>query len=102
MRGGGPVVVTLREQIAHQLRGGWVTARQLSALVRISEKAVPGHLEHVRKSAPAAGERLEVEPPVCLKCDYVFEERGKLTLPSRCPRCKGERIDPPRFRLRVR
>ena len=91
---------TIREQLAAELRKGWVTARQLSTLVRISEKVVPGHLEHVRKSAPGAGERFELEPAVCLKCDYVFEERGKLTLPSRCPRCKGERIDPPRFRLR--
>jgi predicted Zn-ribbon and HTH transcriptional regulator len=92
-------LTTIRDQLHKELRGGFVTARQLSTLVRISEKAIPAHLEHLRKSAAGAGERFEVEPAVCNKCDYVFEDRDKLTRPTRCPKCKGERIDPPRFRI---
>lgn len=76
-----------------------MTARQLSTLVGISEKVIPAHLEHLRKSAAGAGERLEIEAAVCNKCDYVFDDRDKLTRPTRCPKCKGERIDPPRFRI---
>jgi predicted Zn-ribbon and HTH transcriptional regulator len=90
---------TIRDQLHKELCAGWVTARQLSTLVGISEKAVPAHLEHLRKSASGAGERFEVEPAVCNKCDYSFEERERLTRPTRCPKCKGERIDPPRFRI---
>jgi predicted Zn-ribbon and HTH transcriptional regulator len=90
---------TIRDALAKALRTGWLSAQQLSSVVGISEKAVPGHLEHLRKSAKGAAERLEIEPSMCLKCDYVFEHRDRLTRPSRCPACKSERISPPRFRL---
>lgn len=78
-----------------------MSARQLSSLVGISEKVVPTHLEHLRKSAGGAGERFELEPAVCSKCDYVFDDRERLTKPSRCPSCKGQRVEPPRFRILV-
>ncbi len=92
---------TIRDQLHKELCAGWVTARQLSTLVGIAEKAVPAHLEHLRKSAAGAGERFEVEPAVCNKCDYRFEARERLTRPTRCPQCRGERIDPPRFRIQA-
>ena len=90
---------TIRDALRRELRAGWVSARQLSTLVGISEKAVPGHLEHLEKSAAGAGERFEIEPAVCSKCDYVFDDRDRMTKPSRCPACKGQRIEPPRFRI---
>jgi predicted Zn-ribbon and HTH transcriptional regulator len=92
---------TLRDSLRRELRGGWVSARQLSTLVGLSEKVVPKHLEHLRKSAKGAGERFEVEPAVCAKCEYVFDDRERLTKPSRCPACKAQRIEPPRFRIVV-
>lgn len=93
---------TIRDAIRRELRGGWVSARQLSTLVGISEKAVPGHLEHLQKSAAGAGEEFEIEPAVCSKCDYAFDDRDRMTKPSRCPACKGQRIEPPRFRIVAR
>ncbi len=36
-------------------------------------------------------------PATCKKCGYQFTDRERLKKPSRCPRCKSERIDPPRF-----
>lgn len=90
---------TIRDSLANALRTAWFSASQLSSVVSISEKAVPGHLEHLRKSAKGTGERFEIEPSVCLKCDYTFDHRDRLTRPSRCPQCRAERISPPRFRL---
>lgn len=90
---------TIRDALRRELRAGWVSARQLSTLVGISEKVVPDHLEHLEKSAASAGERFEVEPAGCAKCDYVFDDRDRMTKPSRCPACKGQRIEPPRFRI---
>ena len=90
---------TIRDGLARHLRLGWFTARQLSGLVGISEKAVPGHLEHLQKSARAAGEAFEIEPAACSRCDYIFEDRGRLSRPSRCPECKAQRVSAPRFRL---
>ncbi|MBV1861471.1 MAG: transcriptional regulator, partial [Nannocystaceae bacterium] len=72
---------TIRDAIARELRGGWLSARQLSSLVSISEKAVPGHLEHLRKSASGGGQTFELEPAVCTKCDYEFDDRERLSKP---------------------
>lgn len=71
-------------------------------LVGITEKAVPEHLEHLQKSAAGAGEDFEIEPAVCSKCGYAFDDRDRLTKPSRCPACKGQRVEPPRFRIVTR
>lgn len=41
--------------------------------------------------------QLVYEPPRCAACGYVFGELKRIRRPSRCPRCKSERILPPRF-----
>lgn len=94
-----PRATTIRDALRKELREGWLSARQLSSLVGISEKAVPGHLEHLERSATGAGETFEIEPATCSKCDYVFDDRERMTKPSRCPQCKGQRLEPPRFRI---
>jgi len=88
---------TVRSALRQVLREGPLTARELSARVRISEKEVSGHLEHVARSLRHSGERLRVEPAQCLACAFVFKERTRLTKPSKCPVCRSERLDPPRF-----
>jgi predicted Zn-ribbon and HTH transcriptional regulator len=88
---------TLRAQLGDLLREGRFTARDLSARIGISEKDVTQHLEHLARSAKERGERLEVEQPECVDCGFVFKDRTRLTRPSRCPRCKGERVAPPRY-----
>lgn len=92
---------TIREALRQHLLGEtWRTALELSAAVGISEKMVPEHLEHLRKSSAGAGERLEVEPAMCLGCNFTFDRRERFAKPSRCPKCRSERIDAPRFRIR--
>ena len=58
-------------------------------------------LRHVERSARGQGIRLRVVPPECQDCGFDFPGRLKKHLhpPSRCPRCRGERIQPPRFRV---
>ena len=94
-----PRNATVRDELRRCLRLGWASALQLSSSVGLPEKAIPDHLEHLRKSAPAAGERFEVEPARCTDCDFEFDARQKLTRPSKCPKCRGQRIEAPRFRL---
>jgi predicted Zn-ribbon and HTH transcriptional regulator len=89
----------VRAALRDALRGGPRTAHELSALVRVPEKQVAGHLEHLGRSLRAAGERLDVEPARCLDCGFVFRKRDRLGRPSRCPVCRGERLDGPRFRI---
>jgi len=90
---------TVRVALREALRAGPLTARELSGKVGIPEKQVAGHLEHLGRSLKAAGGRLHVEPPRCLDCGFVFRKRDRLSRPSRCPVCRGERVDAPRFAL---
>ncbi len=90
---------TLRAALRDALRAGPLTAHELSARVRIPEKQVAEHLEHLGRSLRAGSERLHVEPARCLDCGFVFRKRDRLTRPSRCPVCRGERVDAPRFAI---
>jgi len=90
---------THREALHAALRHGPRSARELSAEVGLTERDVLAHLGHLDRSLDHTGERLDVEPSRCLACDYVFEDRTRLTKPGRCPRCRGTRIAQPRFAI---
>lgn len=89
--------LTLREALRRVLREGFHTARDLSARVGISEKDIARHLDHLTRSLKHSGERFEIEPPWCHGCGFVFKDRTRLSKPSRCPRCKGQRLAPMRY-----
>ena len=91
---------TKRESIIAALREGSQNTRDLSAMLGMSERDVKGHLEHVRKSVEGAGERFVVTPAVCKQCGFSFDDRKKAKAPSRCPKCKAQRIEPPRYEVR--
>lgn len=90
---------TVRARLREELERGPASARDLSAAVGIREKDVPGHLEHLARSLEAQGRRLAIEPSHCLACGYLFEGRKRLSKPSRCPRCRSERLEPPLFAI---
>lgn len=89
----------MRAALRDALRAGPLTARELSARVGVPEKQVAEHLEHLGRSLKAAGERLQVEPARCLDCGFVFRKRDRLSRPSRCPVCRSEHLDAPRFAI---
>lgn len=90
---------TDRQVIMDLLRHETMTARDISAEAGIPEKRVREALEHVRRSAPAHGLRLVMEPPRCRSCGFAFAKRERFGKPGRCPVCKGSYIEEPRFRL---
>lgn len=59
-------------------------------------------LEHIARSLKNSGFVLLVQPPTCKSCGYVFRDLKRLKKPSKCPRCRSERIYPPRFIIRPR
>jgi len=93
---------TIRESLARVLREGPATARDLSQAVGIRERDVAPHLEHLRRSLRARGERLALSPPECFDCGFAFARRERLTRPGRCPECGGRRIGLPRFAIERR
>jgi len=90
---------TARRTIMLELENGPLSARDISGRVGMSEKDVVGHLEHIQVSLHRAGRRLVVQPAECVKCGFVFEKRGRLTRPGKCPVCRGESIHAPLFSL---
>ncbi len=73
------------------------SARDISADVRIPEKEVCGHLDHLRKSLHREGRRIAVTPAECLACGFVFRKRERLGKPGRCPVCRGEAVSEPLY-----
>jgi len=90
---------TRRQAIAERLREGPATIDALSRDLRLPWTDVIDHLEHLRASIRPP-ETFHVEPPACLKCGFEFTDRKRLSRPSRCPECRGERIAPAQFSIR--
>lgn len=90
---------TIRQQIIDLLTEEERGARELSQMLRIREKEVYDHLEHIERSVSSRKGRFVVTPARCLECSYRFESRRRLTKPGRCPRCKGEHVADPRYRV---
>ncbi len=90
---------TLRQQIIDLLCREAMTALAISQAVRVSEKDVYRHLEHIQKSVAGQGRKLSVAACSCLACGFIFADRRRLTRPGRCPRCRESRIDHPVFRI---
>ncbi len=74
-------------------------ARGLSQELGIREKEVYDHLAHVARSVKAEKKKLIVYPSRCLQCGFVFEDRKRLTRPSRCPKCKQSHLQSPRYSI---
>jgi predicted Zn-ribbon and HTH transcriptional regulator len=90
---------TFRTAITSELRslGRPASAKEISALVGLSEKEVLDHLTHIRRSGRPKEESLTITPSLCRTCGFVFRKRERLTRPTRCPVCRGERIADPLF-----
>jgi transcriptional regulator len=92
------VAATPRRRIVAELERDAMTVQDLSQALRLSEKEIIGHLEHVQRSLKAP-HRLIVTPAACHKCGFTFAGRRRVSTPGRCPRCRHEGISPPAFRI---
>ncbi|SPF45016.1 hypothetical protein SBDP1_520071 [Syntrophobacter sp. SbD1] len=64
---------TTRQKIISLLSEGEYGAKAISKILRISEKEVFEHLEHIGRSVKSHNMKLEIIPALCLECGYVFE-----------------------------
>lgn len=83
---------TVRQHIISALTGQTLSGKEISAVVKIPEKQVYSHLEHIQKSLDKGDRVFTVTPAECLKCGFVFKKREKLKTPGRCPLCHNEHI----------
>ena len=93
-----PASQTTRQRIVELLAGARLSSYQLAQLLGIPERQVEDHLVHVVKTIGRDRQkRFILEPSACQDCGFLFEERRKLTRPSRCPRCRSEHVTAPRY-----
>jgi predicted Zn-ribbon and HTH transcriptional regulator len=92
---------TLRQRILDRLRKDELGFEELRRELEAPARALEEDLRHVERSLRRGAERLRIEPSRCLACGFTFEHRAArhLHAPSRCPRCRSERITDPRFRI---
>jgi predicted Zn-ribbon and HTH transcriptional regulator len=88
---------TARQEIMSLLSEGEYGAKSIAKIVRISEKEVYEHLDHIGRSLKSQKMRLKITPAVCLTCGFKFEARNRFSSPGRCPKCKGEHIQDPKY-----
>ncbi|HAX99016.1 MAG TPA: transcriptional regulator [Candidatus Atribacteria bacterium] len=89
---------TLRQIIAEILSQDVLSSLELSSRLGIKEKEITYHLGHIRSSIKPK-KLILVEPAFCKDCGFKFKKRDRLNPPSRCPQCKGEYIERPRFSI---
>jgi len=88
---------TIRHYIIALLQSYTVSAKEISGYLRITEKDVYDHLEHIRKTMNKGDFHLVVNPAKCEKCGFIFRKRGRLSRPGKCPICHSNLIIPPLF-----
>jgi predicted Zn-ribbon and HTH transcriptional regulator len=92
--------MTIRHKIILLLGGKTLSAKEISADVRVSEKGVYEHLEHIQRTINKREHNLIITPAVCKKCGFIFRKRDRLKKPSKCPVCRSEIIQEPLFSVR--
>lgn len=90
---------TVRQNILSVLQDRSLSAKEVSAQVRVSEKEVYAHLEHIQRTISNRGLTLAIVPPECRKCGFIFRKREKFKKPGRCPVCRCETIQEPLFSI---
>lgn len=90
---------TIRQHIISLLEENEMSAKELSQSVKVREKEVYDHLFHIQRSLKGKKKKLHVNPYQCLGCNYIFENRKRLTCPGRCPNCKQSRIEAATYQI---
>jgi len=65
-----------------------------------SKRLIIEELKAIQRILKREGKVLLIKPAQCRKCGFVF--RPEINVPSRCPRCKSEWIEEPRFMIEKR
>ena len=88
---------TVRHEILALLKERELSAKEISAEIRVSEADVLENLEHIRLMMRKENTQILITPASCKKCGFVFVKRDRLTKPGKCPVCRSEQIQEPRF-----
>jgi predicted Zn-ribbon and HTH transcriptional regulator len=97
-----PLERTPRQRIIELITSTRLSSYQLAQMLGIPERQVEEHLTHVVKTISRdKTRRFILDPARCQGCDFVFRDRSRLTRPSRCPHCRSEAIEAPRYGINL-
>ena len=88
--------MTRREEIISILEKEKKSAQDLANYYKVELFEIIGDLEHIKKTVK---NRFKIFPAQCKMCGFIFKERSRLKRPSRCPRCRHERIEVALFKI---
>ena len=74
-----------------------LSVEEISLYLKIDSSVVASDLSRIVEAMTRKGYRIEIVPARCKKCGFEFEP--SLHIPSKCPRCHSQWLEPPRFRL---
>lgn len=88
--------MTLRKQLLEVLAREPRSVSRLAAELGLSRGDVEDALQHMIRSARAAGHRVVVVPAKCRSCGFTFGE-DRLSKPGKCPQCRNSRMFEPQI-----
>lgn len=93
-------MLTRREKIKRILyEGNFITIENLIMELEISDKKMLiNDLQHIERSLKRLPQKLIMNPAQCQECGFIFDKK-KIKYPSKCPKCKGQRILSPQFKI---
>ena len=66
-----------------------------------SKRALLNDIMSISKTLGNMGKYLIFDPPSCIACGFVFQIKGtNLKIPSKCPKCKQQRISWPLIKVK--
>jgi hypothetical protein len=89
---------TRRQEIRVLLIERSWTLDELASRYLVRRRIITEDLAHIARSV-APRQRIQVVTPPCDACGFRFKDRRRFSDPSRCPRCKNERLAPQQFRI---
>jgi predicted Zn-ribbon and HTH transcriptional regulator len=93
-------MLTRREKIKRILQDGRFTDLDelIMELEIYDKKVLINDLQHIERSLKRSHQKLIINPAQCQKCSFIFDKK-RIKYPSKCPKCKGQRILSPQFKI---
>jgi predicted Zn-ribbon and HTH transcriptional regulator len=96
-----PEMLTRREKIKKILQEDRFTdIDELILELEIHDKRILiNDLQHIERSLKRLHQKLIMKPAQCQECGFIFDKK-RIKYPSKCPKCKGQRILSPQFKIK--
>ena len=73
----------------------------LKELEYSNKRVLLDDVKHISKTLRNEGKKIKIHPPYCMACGFVFKQNIKtLKIPSKCPKCKEQRISWPSIEIK--